>query len=541
MPQTHATPTAAPARPQLGHSRRATHAGQYRAAKSPQELAEMRAAFSLSEALLISSDAFMDDGRRVLSPECQRAVNAARACAPTAASQWLGVILAHSARFKTTACTNQVVRDGCCRYEVEPKYFGCLFSHGPSRDMRRDPLVHYYEPCVPRPEPRAPPSLPRGDRARTHARSRAPQSPALTRHTLARIPVPRARALTALGRICRRPAGCASTGHAPSASNSRARGPIARRPRPIARARTRSLVIPLRPCASHAFPPAPLSSLVCTRVHAAAASRHLARRPRRAPLISPYVPRRCLRPDGGCPADCDASCSYAHNTTEIMHHPIRLLRQVSAYLVSRPSLAQLKNPPKLHIKNGSRDKGAHGKGGGGSSNAAGNALGNVPGMPPALMALISLRLDLDGFTFPMSVSGMGASGSSASATEGGDKHDACAAPRGAFFTKGNLLPLALHEASSRHAAKVAEFIDVEDAKYKGSRYKIKTDLGWTHRWFAPGERRRDLPCVYLPCVYLPCVYISPVCISPVAAAVPPSCHSPPFNLFASPPPILSSP
>jgi hypothetical protein len=171
MPQTHATPTAAPARPQLGHSRRATHAGQYRAAKSPQELAEMRAAFSLSEALLISSDALMDDGRRVLSPECQRAVNAARACAPTAASQWLGVILAHSARFKTTACTNQVVRDGCCRYEVEPKYFGCLFSHGPWRDMRRDPLVHYYEPCVPRPEPRAPPSLPRGDRARTHARS----------------------------------------------------------------------------------------------------------------------------------------------------------------------------------------------------------------------------------------------------------------------------------------------------------------------------------------------------------------------------------
>lgn len=129
--------------------RRITHAGEYRAAKSQKEHAEMRAAFAISEALLISSEAFMDDSRKVLSPECQRAVNAARDDAPTLASKWLGVLLAHSCRFKTTACTNEVVRDGCCRYEVDPKYHGCLFSHGPTCDMRRDPLTHYYEPYAP--------------------------------------------------------------------------------------------------------------------------------------------------------------------------------------------------------------------------------------------------------------------------------------------------------------------------------------------------------------------------------------------------------
>ena len=69
-------------------------------------------------------------------------------CSPPLVSQSTttgSVLLAHSARWKTTPCSNAVVRDGCCKFEVSPFLHGCLFSHGQS-DARRDPLTALYAP-----------------------------------------------------------------------------------------------------------------------------------------------------------------------------------------------------------------------------------------------------------------------------------------------------------------------------------------------------------------------------------------------------------
>ena len=209
-----------------------THAGVYLAAKTKSESDELQRAFALAEALLVSTNSFLRDTRRCIDPAAQRAVNEARAAAKTLAAKWLGVLLVHSARYKTTPCNKPIVRCGYCKFEVDPDRHGCLFSHGQTRDLRRDPLVYYYEPC--------------------------------------------------------------------------------------------------------------------------------------------------MRPNGGCRPDCDASCPYAHNQTEITHHPVELLRQTAAYLATKPTLKNLLTKQAVLPKNG----------------AESTPKEKLRGMPPPLMAFISLRLDL---------------------------------------------------------------------------------------------------------------------------------------------------
>ena len=92
----------------------------------------------------MSSDAYLTKpgGRagRVIIPERQKAVNAAREAASTAGKH-LGPLLAHSAKYKTTRCNNLVESHArACKYRGQ-----CLFTHG-EHDFRRDPLTHYYEP-----------------------------------------------------------------------------------------------------------------------------------------------------------------------------------------------------------------------------------------------------------------------------------------------------------------------------------------------------------------------------------------------------------
>ena len=56
----------------------------------------------------------------------------------------MGTVLSHTARYKTTYCKNELVDSSdhlpSCKYGL-----GCLFAHS-TADLRRDPLMHYYEP-----------------------------------------------------------------------------------------------------------------------------------------------------------------------------------------------------------------------------------------------------------------------------------------------------------------------------------------------------------------------------------------------------------
>ena len=53
-------------------STRRTHFGEYKAAKTQAELDAIKQAFLIAEKILLSSDAYLQDKRRVIHPEFQR-------------------------------------------------------------------------------------------------------------------------------------------------------------------------------------------------------------------------------------------------------------------------------------------------------------------------------------------------------------------------------------------------------------------------------------------------------------------------------------
>ena len=90
-----------------------------------------------------------------------------------------------------------------------------------------------------------------------------------------------------------------------------------------------------------------------------------------------------------------------------------------------------------------------------------------------LMRLFSLRLDHEGFVQPMLTQFEGFP----KAGKGGPT----------FTSKISVLVLALHEVSSKAATSLAQFSSVSDPSYADNRYRVKAELGWTHRYFPPGK------------------------------------------------------
>jgi hypothetical protein len=124
------------------HVRLPVHAREYEAASTEENCAILQAV-AVSDAVLLSADAFLRETRRYIDPFHQRALNRAFEAATADGARQLGMLLAHSAKYKTSRCGNELVhirsKHPCCRFKDD-----CLFFHS-DEDSRRDPLTHFYE------------------------------------------------------------------------------------------------------------------------------------------------------------------------------------------------------------------------------------------------------------------------------------------------------------------------------------------------------------------------------------------------------------
>ena len=138
---------------------------------------------------------------------------------------------------------------------------------------------------------------------------------------------------------------------------------------------------------------------------------------------------------------------------EIDNHPLRLLRAYAAAQEASVSAAAAKRG---------------GGGGGGSKQRQRAAAADPPAsLLPPVARIINLRLDREGYL------------------QNDEQQQGARAPGGAFNTR-TVLPLALHEVSSRHSVKAAAFKSASDARYLNGLVVVQTPLGPSHRFLATG-------------------------------------------------------